>query len=37
MTFRFKNRRNPYLLRDTMLKLLSAPVLEYRRLTESAV
>jgi transposase-like protein len=33
MTFRFNNRKNPYLFRDTMLKLLSAPVLEYKELT----
>jgi hypothetical protein len=33
MTFRFNNRHNPYLLRDTMLKLIEAPVLEYKKLT----
>jgi hypothetical protein len=33
MTWRFNNRKNPYLFRDTMLKLLEAPVLEYRKLT----
>jgi transposase-like protein len=33
MTFRFNNRNNPYLFRDTLLKLLEAPVLEYRKLT----
>lgn len=33
MTFRFNNRDNPYLFRDTMLKLLEAPVLEYKKLT----
>jgi transposase-like protein len=33
MTFRFNNRQNPYLFRDTLLKLLSAPVLEYKELT----
>jgi transposase-like protein len=32
MTFRFDNRNNPYLFRDTMLKLIEAPVLEYKRL-----
>jgi len=33
MTFRLKNRDNPYLFRDTMLKLIEAPVPEYKRLT----
>jgi transposase-like protein len=33
MTFRFNNRDNPYLFRDTMLKLIEAPVLEYKKLT----
>jgi len=33
MTFRFNNRSNPYLFRDTLLKLLDAPVLEYKKLT----
>jgi len=33
MTFRFNNRDNPYLFRDTMMKLIEAPVLEYKRLT----
>ena len=33
MTFRFNNRSNPYLFRDTMIKLLEAPVLEYKKLT----
>jgi transposase-like protein len=33
MTFRFNNRNNPYLFRDTMLKLIEAPVLEYKKLT----
>lgn len=33
MTFRFNNRNNPFLFRDTMMKLLEAPVLEYKRLT----
>jgi transposase-like protein len=35
MTFRFNNRKNPYLFRDTLLKLLSAPVLEYKELTSA--
>jgi hypothetical protein len=33
LTFRFNNRSNPYLFRATLLKLLKAPVLEYKRLT----
>lgn len=33
MTFRFNNRSNPYLFRDTMMKLIDAPVLEYKKLT----
>jgi transposase-like protein len=33
MTFRFNNRSNPYLFRDTLMKLLEAPVLEYKKLT----
>ena len=36
MTFRFNNRNNPYLFRDTLLKLLSASVLEYKQLTADA-
>jgi hypothetical protein len=36
MTFRFNNRSNPYLFRDTLLKLLEAPVLEYKKLIEAA-
>jgi transposase-like protein len=32
MTFRFNNRSNPYLFRDTLLKLIEAPVLEYKKL-----
>ena len=32
MTFRFNNRNNPYLFRDTMQKLIEAPVLEYKNL-----
>ena len=32
MTFRFNNRANPYLFRDTLLKLIEAPVLEYKKL-----
>jgi hypothetical protein len=33
MTFRFSNRNNPYLFRDTMMKLLAAETLEYKKLT----
>jgi len=33
MTWRFDNRNNPYLFRDTMMKLIEAPVLEYKKLT----
>jgi transposase-like protein len=33
MTFRFNNRFNPYLFRDTLLKLIESPVLEYKKLT----
>jgi transposase-like protein len=36
MTFRFNNRNNPYLFRDTMMKLVEAPVLEYKKLTAAA-
>jgi transposase-like protein len=33
MCFRFNNRRNPYLFRDTLLKLIDSPNLEYKHLT----
>ena len=33
MCFRFNNRKNPYLFRDTILKLISTPNLEYKDLT----
>jgi transposase-like protein len=33
MTFRFNNRNNPYLFRDTLMKLIDAPKLEYKKLT----
>jgi transposase-like protein len=36
MTFRFNNRDNPFLFRDTMMKLIDAPVLEYKKLTSAA-
>lgn len=33
MCFRFNNRDNPYLFRDTILKLIASPNLEYKSLT----
>ena len=33
MTFRFNNRSNPFLFRDTLMKLIEAPALEYKKLT----
>jgi transposase-like protein len=33
MTWRFNNRKNPYLFRDTMLKLIHSKNLEYKQLT----
>jgi transposase-like protein len=36
MTFRFNNRKNPYLFRDTLLKLIEAPALEYKKLIAPA-
>jgi transposase-like protein len=33
MCFRFNNRKNNYLFRDTMLKLIESPNLEYKQLT----
>jgi len=36
MEFRFNNRSNPYLFRDTLMKLLEAPVLEYKKLTAAS-
>jgi len=33
MCFRFNNRKNPYLFRDTLLKLIESPILEYKKLT----
>ncbi|MDX6442996.1 MAG: hypothetical protein QOH71_70 [Blastocatellia bacterium] len=32
--FRFNNRHNPYLFRDTLLRLLASPNLEYKELTK---
>jgi transposase-like protein len=36
MTWRFNNRKNPYLFRDTVTKLLASSNLEYKELTEAA-
>lgn len=36
MCFRFNNRNNPFLFRDTILRLIQAPNLEYKKLTKSA-
>ena len=36
MTWRFINRKNPYLFRDTMLKLIHSENLEYKELTKAA-
>jgi transposase-like protein len=33
MCFRFNNRKNPYLFRDTILKLIASPNVEYKALT----
>ena len=33
MTWRFNNRKNPYLFRDTILKLIASSNLEYKHLT----
>jgi transposase-like protein len=33
MCFRFNNRKNPFLFRDTMLKLIDSPNVEYKHLT----
>lgn len=36
MAFWFNNRENPYLFRDTLMKLIEAPALEYKKLTADA-
>jgi transposase-like protein len=36
MEFRFNNRKNPYLFRDTILKLIASPNLEYKKLTKAS-
>ncbi len=33
MCFRFNNRKNPFLFRDTILKLIASPNVEYKQLT----
>jgi transposase-like protein len=33
MCFRFNNRKNPYLFRDTLIKMVQSPNLEYKDLT----
>jgi hypothetical protein len=33
--WRFNNRKNPYLFRDTILKLIASPNLECKKLTEN--
>ena len=34
--FRFNNRENPYLFRDTLRRLIGVPKLEYRELIENS-
>ena len=36
MVWRFNNRKNRFLLRDTMLKLIHSDNLEYKKLTKTA-
>jgi hypothetical protein len=36
MSFRFNNRKNPYLFRDTILKLIASSNIEYKSLAKSA-
>jgi len=36
MRWRFNNRKNPFLFRDTMLKLIHSQNLEYKQLTRAA-
>jgi transposase-like protein len=36
MTWRFNNRKNPFLFRDTMLRLIHSENLEYKELTKAA-
>ena len=37
MTWRFDNRKNPFLFRDTMLKLIHSDNLEYKELTKAGL
>jgi hypothetical protein len=34
LEFRFNNRKNPYMFRDTILKLIAAETLPYAKLIE---
>jgi hypothetical protein len=34
--FRFNNRHNPFLLRDTLIRLLASSNLEYKELTKES-
>ena len=36
MTWRFNNRKNPFLFRDTLLKLIASENLEYKDLVKAA-
>jgi hypothetical protein len=36
MCFRFDNRNNPYLFRDTLCKMLEAEHIEFKALTSDA-
>ena len=36
MCFRFNNRKNPFLFRDTILRLIASPNIEYKQLTSDA-
>jgi len=36
MTWRFDNRNNPFLFRDTMLRLIHSDNIEYKELTKAA-
>jgi hypothetical protein len=36
MTWHFDSRKNPYLFRDTLLKLIHSDNLEYKKLTKAA-
>ena len=36
MPFRFNNRKNPHLFRDTLIRLLASENLEYKELIQAA-